>query len=233
MTVRDVVRVAGADAATFLQGQLSQDVLGLPEGGVAWSLVLQPQGKVDAWVRVHRVDVETFDLDVDPSFGDALATRLSRFLIRTAATVTVSSADVELEWPAADGLHDAPLDEGDRIRAGIPAMGAELGDSTIPGEVGQWFVDASVSFTKGCFVGQELVARIDSRGNNVPRRLRVLTVDGAAPVGADIVVGGDVVGTVTSTTDGAALGYVKRSVDGPTDADLRWSGGTATATIAG
>ena len=57
---------------------------------------------------------------------------------------------------------------------------------TIPAELGQWLIDASVSFTKGCYTGQELVARIDSRGGNVPRPLRGLVVDGAVPaVGAD------------------------------------------------
>ena len=58
--------------------------------------------------------------------------------------------------------------------AACPAMGAELTDATIPAEAGQWLIDASVSFTKGCYTGQELVARIDSRGGNVPRPLRGL-----------------------------------------------------------
>ena len=61
-----------------------------------------------------------------------------------------------------------------RIDHGVPAMGAELTADTIPAEAGQWLIDASVSFTKGCYTGQELVARIDSRGGNVPRPVRLL-----------------------------------------------------------
>ena len=62
--------------------------------------------------------------------------------------------------------------EAVRIAAGIPRMGAELTDKTIPGETG--LIELTVSFTKGCYTGQELVARIDSRGGNVPRHLRRL-----------------------------------------------------------
>ena len=231
MTARDIVTVDGPDAATFLQGQLSQDVADLAVGDDRWSLVLQPQGKIDAWVRVRRSADETFVLDVDPGFGERLAARLSRFLIRTSATISISDGDVELAWPGPDGVRAMPDDEAARIRSGIPAMGAELLDSTIPGEVGQWFVDASVSFTKGCFVGQELVARIDSRGNNVPRHLRMLTLEGDAPVGAEIVVDDEVVGTLSSSTAGAALGFVKRSVGAPAVVTLRWDGGSVPASI--
>jgi folate-binding protein YgfZ len=128
----------------------------------------------------------------------------------------------------------AAATEAERIRAGVPAMGDELDESTIPAEVGQWFIDASVSFTKGCYTGQELVARIDSRGSNVPRHLRVLAVEGdiEVPVGAEVVVGDTVVGRVTSSADGAALAYVKRTVAPPAAVTLRWEGGSAPATIA-
>ena len=66
-----------------------------------------------------------------------------------------------------------------RIEAGVPAMGAELTDRTIPAETG--IIDRTVSFTKGCYTGQELVARIDSRGGHVPRHLRGLVLSDAAP----------------------------------------------------
>lgn len=78
-----------------------------------------------------------------------------------------------------------------RITAGVPRVGAELDPSVIPAEVGRWFVDGSASFTKGCYTGQELVARVDSRGSNTPRHLRVITVTGGVPsVGDDVVVDG-------------------------------------------
>ena len=78
-----------------------------------------------------------------------------------------------------------------RVEAGVPAMGAEVHEGTIPAELGQWVIDASVSFTKGCYTGQELVARIDSRGGNVPRPVRGLLLDGAASVGAAVLVDGE------------------------------------------
>lgn len=62
-----------------------------------------------------------------------------------------------------------------RIEAGVAAMGNEIDESTIPAEAG--VVDGAVSFTKGCFTGQELVARIDSRGSNTPRRLHGLVFE--------------------------------------------------------
>ena len=95
-------------------------------------------------------------------------------------------------------------------------MGAELTEDTIPAEAGQWVVDASVSFTKGCFTGQELVARIDSRGGNVPRHLRILDAEGPAPApGTELELDGAVVGRVTSSAGSIALAYVKRSVTPP------------------
>ena len=98
-----------------------------------------------------------------------------------------------------------------RVVHGVPAMGHELDDATIPAEVGQWIVDESVSFTKGCFVGQELVARIDSRGGNVPRRLRVLVMDEAVHEGMAVEADGPA-GNVTTAAVSAVHGPVALGV---------------------
>jgi tRNA-modifying protein YgfZ len=124
-----------------------------------------------------------------------------------------------------------------RIEAGVPAMGSELDESTIPAEAG--VVDRSVSFTKGCYTGQELVARIDSRGGNVPRRLRGVVVAGEElpPVGSVIHVDGKDVGLLTSVARSTRLGapvalaYVRRAVEPPAEVELRWDGGTASARV--
>jgi folate-binding protein YgfZ len=112
--------------------------------------------------------------------------------------------------------------EAARIEAGIPVMGSELSERVIPEEAG--LVERCVSFTKGCYTGQELVARLEARGSNVPRRLRgiVLTGEGgpsaAVVPGAEILADGKPSGVVTSAAwspgMGAtvALGYVHRSV---------------------
>jgi tRNA-modifying protein YgfZ len=115
------------------------------------------------------------------------------------------------------GVAVAPQDayESLRIRSGVPALGAELTDATIPAEAGQAVIDASVDFTKGCFTGQELVARIDSRGGNVPRRVRgVLVPDGPVAVGDTVLVDGADAGRVTSAAPAPAGGMVALAVVG-------------------
>jgi folate-binding protein YgfZ len=228
MTTLDRVRVAGPDAETYLQGQLSQDVAGLAVGSEAPSFLLEPTGKVSAWLQVRRDAADAFILAVDAGYGPAVIERLSRFKLRT---------KVQIE-PA--GAEEVEGDEAARIAAGTPRMGAELEPGrTIPAEAGQAVIDRSVSFTKGCYTGQELVARIDSRGGNVPRHLRALVVDGpdAPPAGAEIEVDGTVVGALTSVAPAPdhggtiALGYVARAVTPPATATVRWEGGRAPAEV--
>ena len=269
---RDFVRVAGPDAFTFLQGQLSQDV-GLATGASAWALLLQPQGKMVALVRATRTGEEEFVLDTDGGWADAVVERLNRFKLRVKANVeplawrclalrgprahkvAAASADVLVapaDWPGLPGVDLLGLSpeppagvrlcsieayQAVRVEAGVPEMGRELDERTIPAEAG--VVDRSVSFTKGCYTGQELVARIDSRGGNVPRRLRGVVVGGDAvpPPGASLSVDGKVVGELTSvaTPPGGggqvALAYVRRAVEPPAEAVLAWDGGEAPARI--
>lgn len=210
MTVRDVVGVRGPDAATFLQGQLSQDVGSLTVGSSVPSFLLSPQGRVDAWLVVRRAADDSFELVVDEGWGATVEARLRRFMLRT---------KVELERGATDDA-TAPA-AAERIIAGVPAMGAEIDERTIPAETG--WVDASVSFTKGCFVGQELVARMDSRSADPPRRLVRLRIHGPEDQpferGTPILVAGIAAGEITSSawsvTDAChvALGYVRRGTD--------------------
>ena len=123
--------------------------------------------------------------------------------------------------------------EAVRIEAGVPAMGAELTERTIPAETG--IVDRTVSFTKGCYTGQELVARIDSRGGHVPRHLRGVVLSGPAPAGATLEVDGKNVGALTSVgrrPDGAvALAYVGRDVAPPANGTVSWEGGTTSGRV--
>jgi folate-binding protein YgfZ len=246
-TTRDVVTVSGPDAVTYLQGQLSLDVDGLAVGDSALSFVLQPQGKVDTWLRVDRAGPETLRLDTDAGAGPGLVARLERFKLRTKVSFELAEAvpvlavrgaevldGVPCGWPGVVGSDvfdpdpaalptDLPVDahpldligyDALRVRAGVPRMGAEITAEVIPAELGQWVIDASVSFAKGCYTGQELVARIDSRGGNVPRHLRGLVGDGLA-VGAPVTVGEKQVGTVTSAAGAAGLALLHRSVEVP------------------
>jgi folate-binding protein YgfZ len=248
---RDVVAATGPEAGPFLQGQLSQDVLALADAGSAWSWLLAPTGKVDALVRVTRLGAEDWLLDTDARWGEVVLTRLNRFKLRTRVELAIrpwrvlglrGRTTVERDagvagvapWPRFDGVDLlgespavpdgwpvlSPADfEAERIAAGLPKMGAELTDKTIPAETD--LIDLTVSFTKGCYTGQELVARIDSRGGNVPRHLRGLLLPAGVGPGVDLVdADGRPAGTVTSAAVSAALGpvglgYVRRGIEIP------------------
>jgi tRNA-modifying protein YgfZ len=124
---------------------------------------------------------------------------------------------------------DAARWEVFRIEAGVPRLGVDVDDATIPQEA---FLERdAVSFTKGCFLGQELVCRIDTRGH-VNRYLRRLDVASGAvpPAGATLVVDGRERGVVTSAaTDPdarrvVALAMVRREVEPPAEARVQWDG---------
>ena len=270
---RDFLVVEGPDALSFLQGQLSQNV-DVEDGGSAWALLLQPQGKLVAFLRVLRQATDRFVLETDAGYGEAVVERLNRFKLRVKADVTpldwrclavrgprahaavgdgAAATVVVADWPGlpgADLVGEAPeLPEGVplcdmgayevvRIEAGIPVMGRELQESTIPAEAG--VVEQSVSFTKGCYTGQELVARIDSRGGNVPRKLRGVIVAGDAspPAGATLTTeDGKEVGGLTSVAASPGLGatvalaYVRRAVTPPAEVTVVWDGGSAPARV--
>src|ERR1700754_2460551 len=89
---REVIRIAGPDAISYLQGQLSQDVAGLAVGASAFTFLLEPQGKVSVWGRITRVADDAIVFDVDSGFAEAAMARLTRFKLRT-------KADIErLDW---------------------------------------------------------------------------------------------------------------------------------------
>jgi tRNA-modifying protein YgfZ len=112
-----------------------------------------------------------------------------------------------------------------RIEAGVPALGRELDADTIPAEAGPLVIEKSVSFTKGCYTGQELVARVDSRGSNTPRRMRLVRIDDGVPAeGSELVVDDKVVGRLTSVAPAGAgavaLASVGRAVTPPVAATV-------------
>lgn len=262
---RDVIRIAGPDAITFLQGQLSQDVTRLgPNGDSAFTFLLEPQGKVCAWGRITRLGDSDVYFDVDRGYGEAVIARLTRFKLRTKADIEhldwrvvavrgnqvgvdlTGSLVADFDWPGLEGrdvmgphvsreglLISAVIATGDpadyerrRIEAGVPKLGHELDADTIPAEAGPLVIEKSVSFTKGCYTGQELVARVDSRGSNTPRRIRLVHIESLGPIvppaGSDLVVDDKVVGRLTSVApapDGAvALASVARAVTPPVSA---------------
>ena len=152
-------------------------------------------------------------------------------------------------WPGLDLLGPSPASPAGvrpcsedaydvvRIETGVPAMGSELDERTIPAEAG--VVAQTVSFTKGCYTGQELVARIDSRGGNVPRHLRGVVIGGGSPppAGAAVEADGKEVGSLTSVGVSPGLGapvalaYIGRAVSPPADVTVVWEGGRVPARV--
>jgi anthranilate synthase component 1 len=278
---RDGLIVHGADAASFLHGQLTQDIEGLPERGSVWSLLLEPDGKFVALLRVSRLGTHHFGIDTDPGQGPAVVERLRRFLIRVDCEVTDSDTSVMqalrgpatdtvllppnqrgpdfieswVGWPGVPGLDlafdvrglpgDLPHASADdlealRIEAGWPRSGVDLGPGDIPADAGAACIDATVCFTKGCYTGQELVERMDARGARSPRPLRGLILNEQTevpPAGAEVVLGGEVVGTVTSASYAVwrdapvALARVARTVEPSCVGLVRWPGGEAGARL--
>lgn len=199
---RDVVIVEGPDAPAYLHSQVSQDLRDLPVGGRAWTFLLEPTGKVAALARTTRTAEERFELDTDAGFGDSLLARIDRFKIRVKVDTTLVRA--------ADGAPQR--DDAARIELGWPALGTEIvPGETIPAATGLSRI--AVNFTKGCYPGQELVERMDSRAAEAPRSLRRVRVGPTAAPGDPVLDGDDVVGEITSVAASAALSYVKRTSD--------------------
>lgn len=152
-----VIEARGEEALTFLQGQLSQDLSTIADGG-AWSLVLAPDSVVVAVCFVRPRD-GGFDLVVSREDAEATLARLRRFLLRSQCTLQLHDSD------------DGPfVTVADQIDASWPGAN-EIARSLTPHTFGRRFVDETISFSKGCFTGQELVGRLDARGSSVPWRL--------------------------------------------------------------
>jgi folate-binding protein YgfZ len=238
---RAFIRVSGPDAEAYLQGQLSQDVSaagGLswlldPTGKVvaflrfarladAFLLDTDPAVAEAVVARLQRFLLRTkADIERDGSLH----------LVRVFGAPPLPQAQLVTAWPPGDDVQDVAVPDPDaevarlgatplapaeherrRILAGLPVSGVDIDGDTIPAEAGRWTIDHGVSFSKGCYTGQELVARIDSRGGNVPRPLRVLRFDRPVEPGAEVLVGDEVVGRLTSAAGDVALGPIARRV---------------------
>ncbi|HEY6634212.1 MAG TPA: hypothetical protein VI141_01210 [Acidimicrobiia bacterium] len=228
----DLVWFGGSDATRFLNDLISQEIADMVDGEARRSFLLGPQGKLDFLLWVIK-EGDRYGLLTDAGRGAELATRLGRYRIRVDVTIEPATEGVwivvggdvgyDVSWPGVPrrlvlGERPAvpagtPEDyESLRISAGEPSWGRDVDEGTIPHESG--LVPVSVDFTKGCYLGQELVARIDSRGGNVPRHLRVVDAgDSVLVAGSPLRVEGKEVGTVTSAAGTVGLAMVRREVE--------------------
>jgi folate-binding protein YgfZ len=248
---RAFVRVQGADAASFLERMVSNEVAALPPGGSCEALLLTPKARVVAPLRVLRRAATDFLLLTEPALGEVVRENLLR--ARFAAKLEVEPEEhtsyvllgpgdgipnEEYGAPAVEVL-DTPVPDGARvltdeelelmrIRAGTPRFGAEIDDRVMPAEAG--LVERAVSLGKGCFPGQEPIARLHYRGH-ANRALRIVEVETTEPPAYDseISLAGKTVGRITSAqrSNGTVLALAYVRVEVPDDADLAVDGAAA------
>jgi len=187
-------------------------------------MLLTAKARVIAPLRVLRRGDDDFLLSTEPELGDRVRTELLRARFAAKAEIEPEAHEAWLVLGDGEVIDSQP--EGDevdeeayerwRIENAIPRWGREIDDQVLPAEAG--LTETHVDFGKGCYPGQEPIARQHYRGK-VNRRLRVLETEGLVDPGADVVVGEKVVGRITSAVPGLALGYVRTEV--PDDAELR------------
>ncbi len=217
---------------------VSNDVEALQVGDACPALLLTAKARVIAPLVVWRRGDEDFLLLTEPELGDAVRALLTRMRLRArceiepeeheSVLVFDSSVGLLTDFPGArervdsgvaPTLSDEEL-EARRVAAGVPRWGREIDDRVLPAEAG---LEAThISFGKGCYPGQEPVARLHYRGHP-NRALRVLQLEDVPDYDAELVHDGKVVGRVTSAVrrdDGSvvALAYVRTEV--PDDAPL-------------
>jgi folate-binding protein YgfZ len=238
MREREFVGVSGPDAADYLQRMVSNDVEALAPGDACPALLLTAKARVIAPLVVLRRADDDFLLLTEPRLGDVVRTQLTRMRLRAQCEIALEEHESVLvfggaggfatDWPGARELLDSELEptltaeelELRRIESGVPRWEREIDNRILPAEAG---LDAThVSFSKGCYPGQEPVARLHFRGH--PNRgLRVLGLEELPEYDAPLLHDGRKVGRVTSAArreDGTvvALAYVRTEV--PDDAPL-------------
>jgi aminomethyltransferase len=222
---RAFVRASGPDAVTYLQSMVSNDVEAVEPGGGTYALLLTPKARVIADLEVFRVDADLV-LACPPQALDDVVETLVRARFRK--KVAFDAADYALVWGEVDGalaeldtpagverlLAAAPSNgaaaEADwevaRIEAGMPRFGHEFDGSSMPAEAG--LETRAISFTKGCYPGQEPVARLHYRGH-ANRGVRGVRFDlaGLEP-GSEVTVDGAAVGRITSVAESPRFGPI-------------------------
>jgi len=237
---RDVLRISGPDRLTWLHSLTTQYFEGLAPDTWTEALILSPQGHVEhAFAGLD--DGEAFTAHTEPGAGGALAEFLDRMRFMMRVEVTDVTADLAVTWRPS-GASFVPRDqlttyahaagpacglwafEALRIARGEPRFGIDTDHRTIPNEVG--WIGPAVHLDKGCYRGQETVARVHTLGRP-PRRLVLLHLDGSEnllpEVGSDVTHAGKVVGRVGGSArhhelGPIALALVKRNV--PLDVEL-------------
>jgi len=188
---REFVRVAGPDACDYLQRMVSNDVEALAIGDACPALLLTAKARVIAPLVVWRRADEDYLLLTEPGLGEPVRALLTRMRLRARCEIESEEHESALvfggegiatDFPGAAEVLDSGLEatigaeelEVRRIEAGVPRWGKEIDERILPAEAG---LDAThVSFSKGCYPGQEPIARLHYRGHD-NRSLLVVELD--------------------------------------------------------
>lgn len=224
--MRAIFDLTGADRLTFLQGMVSNDMRPLGKGdGIAWAALLTPQGKYLADFFVVALG-DRLLLDIDAGIAEATVKRLSMYRLRADVQILPSDLAVTCGLGDADALPDprhpamgwrhygaaidvAPVDwDALRVAHLIPETGIELiPNETYLLEVGFERLNG-VDFRKGCYVGQEVTARMKHK-TELRKGLARVTVDGSAPVGTPIMAGDKQAGVLYTQSGGFGIAYLR------------------------
>jgi len=230
MTDRTLIRVHGPQSRDFLQGLMTNDIAKTDQG-LVYAALLTPQGKyiVDFFVSPDAaVDGETaFLIDVAATHAPALAQRLTMYKLR--AAVDIAQSPLMVSRGTGDAPHGALRDprhtalgwrfygesdvsdttDWDALRVAhiIPETGVELTPETYILEAGFERLNG-VDFRKGCYVGQEIAARMKHK-TELNKGLVQVAISGRAPVGTEIVAQGKIAGTLYTQSGGLALAYLR------------------------
>ncbi|MFZ5965059.1 YgfZ/GcvT domain-containing protein [Thalassococcus sp. BH17M4-6] len=223
-SARTVLKVGGPDAHHFLQGLVTNDVDRLRDG-LVYAALLTPQGKYRADFFLVP-DGDAILIDVATPLADDLEWALSMYKLRSKVTlerteVAVSRGtgappdgafadprDPRMGWR---GYHGQSGDAADwdalRVQAGVPETGVELTPDSFILEMAFERLNG-VDFRKGCYVGQEVTARMKHK-TELRKGLAQVAVDGSAPVGTEITAEGKMAGTLFTQSGGAGLAYLR------------------------
>lgn len=226
MTPRRILRISGSDSRDFLQGLITNDI-GKLDQGLVYAALLTPQGKFIADFFLAR-DGDAILLDVAEPLADDLTKRLKMYKLRS--DVAIEDTDLNLqrgtgpapEGALADPRHEAmgwraytaapASDDGtdwDAIRVAhcIPESGIELTPDSFILEAGFDRLNG-VDFRKGCYVGQEVTARMRHK-TELRKGLARVQVDGSAPVGTPITTDDKPAGTLFTQANGGGIAYLR------------------------
>ncbi|MEL6169911.1 MAG: folate-binding protein [Pseudomonadota bacterium] len=229
---RRVLSIGGADRRDFLQNLVTNDI-GQIDDGPVYAALLTPQGKYLAdFFLTDGGDM--IYLDVAEAVADDLARRLAMYRLRADVTITPTDLCVNTGLgPAPDGAAPDPrhpalgwraiseravADPTDRVALRVAHLVPETGIELIPNET--YPLEAGferlngVDFRKGCYVGQEVTARMKHK-TELKKGLAFVCIDGPAEPGEEISRDGKIVGTLLTRSDDHAIAYLRFDRAGP------------------